>query len=68
MVQEALDASDGDQASARIQMAAAHPINRLGQPSDIANVVLFLASSKAGFMTGEYINVDGGLMAKGAWA
>jgi NAD(P)-dependent dehydrogenase (short-subunit alcohol dehydrogenase family) len=30
--------------------------------------VLFLASDKASFITGEYVCVDGGLMAKGAWA
>ena len=45
-----------------------HPIGRIGQPHDIANVVVFLASDKASFMTGEYVCVDGGLMAKGAWA
>ena len=45
-----------------------HPIGRGGTPADIANVVLFLASDKASFMTGEYVNVDGGFMALGAWA
>ena len=45
-----------------------HPIGRVGTPADIANVVLFLASDKASFMTGEYVNVDGGFMALGAWA
>ena len=42
-----------------------HPVGRIGQPEDIANVVVFLASSRASFMTGEYVCVDGGLMAIG---
>lgn len=46
----------------------AHPIGRIGTGKDIANAVLFLASEKASFMTGEYVNVDGGYMALGAWA
>lgn len=45
-----------------------HPIGRMGKPEDIAQVVTFLASDSANFMTGAHINVDGGLMAKGAWA
>ena len=48
--------------------ARIHPIGRYGQPEDIANAMLFLASDKASFMTGENVCVDGGLMAKGAWA
>ncbi len=45
-----------------------HPIGRIGTGDDIANVVLFLASDRASFMTGEYVCVDGGYMALGAWA
>lgn len=48
--------------------ARTHPIGRIGQPQEIANVVLFLASDKASFMTGSYVNIDGGMLAKGAWA
>jgi NAD(P)-dependent dehydrogenase (short-subunit alcohol dehydrogenase family) len=44
-----------------------HPLGRIGTPEDVANVVLFLASGKASFMTGEWVCVDGGLMAKGSW-
>ena len=45
----------------------AHPVGRIGTGKDIANAVLFLASDKASFMTGEYVCVDGGYMALGAW-
>ncbi len=45
-----------------------HPIGRVGRPEEIASVVLFLAGDGASFMTGESVSVDGGLMAKGAWA
>lgn len=41
--------------------AEQHPAGRVGNPLDIANVVLFLASEKAGFITGENICVDGGM-------
>ena len=36
------------------------PAGRVGNPMDIANMVLFLASDKAGFITGENICIDGG--------
>ena len=45
-----------------------HPLGRIGTATEVANVVLFLASPKASFMTGEYVCVDGGLMALGTWA
>ncbi len=45
-----------------------HPLGRIARPDEIAEVVLFLASERASFITGEYVCVDGGLMAKGAWA
>lgn len=46
----------------------AHPLGRIGRPEEVANVVLFLASDRASFMTGADVTVDGGMMAKGAWA
>lgn len=42
-------------------VAAETPMGRLGQPEDIANVVAFLASEQAGFITGEVVGVTGGL-------
>ena len=40
--------------------AIQQPAGRVGNPKDIANMVLFLASDKAGFITGENICIDGG--------
>jgi len=40
--------------------AIQQPAGRVGNPMDIANMVLFLASPKAGFITGENICIDGG--------
>lgn len=37
------------------------PAGRVGNPLDIANMVLFLCSKKAGFITGENICIDGGM-------
>ena len=58
---------DGE-AAALARYGRTHPIGRLGTGEDIANLVLFLASDKASFMTGEYVCMDGGYMALGAWA
>ncbi len=41
--------------------AAQQPAGRVGNPMDIANMVMFLCSDKAGFITGENICIDGGM-------
>jgi NAD(P)-dependent dehydrogenase (short-subunit alcohol dehydrogenase family) len=41
-----------------------HPIGRLGQPQEVAELVLWLSSSKASFVTGSYYAVDGGYLAQ----
>lgn len=41
--------------------AMQQPAGRVGNPMDIANMVLFLCSDKAGFITGENICIDGGM-------
>lgn len=38
-----------------------HPAGRVGVPADIADLVLYLCSEKAGFITGQDISVDGGM-------
>ncbi|MGR3512631.1 MAG: SDR family NAD(P)-dependent oxidoreductase [Paracoccaceae bacterium] len=42
---------------------AFHPLGRNGQPGDIADALLFLASDKAGWITGQVLSVDGGVTA-----
>ena len=41
--------------------AVQQPCGRVGNPTDIANMVMFLCSDKAGFITGENICIDGGM-------
>ncbi|RWS19532.1 beta-ketoacyl-ACP reductase-like protein [Leptotrombidium deliense] len=36
------------------------PIKKIGRPEDVANCVLFLASDKSAFITGECVQTDGG--------
>ena len=45
------------------RIARWYPLGRVGQPDDIANAALFLASDEASWITGAVLNVDGGLMA-----
>jgi 2-hydroxycyclohexanecarboxyl-CoA dehydrogenase len=45
----------------REALTRAIPFRRLGQPDDVANVVAFLASDEASFITGQTVSVSGGL-------
>ena len=47
------------------QVASAYPLKRLGIPEDIGSVVAFLASSDAGWMTGQTLVIDGGVLLAG---
>jgi len=38
-----------------------HPLGRIASPNEIADLVLFLSSSRAAFITGQYYRIDGGL-------
>lgn len=49
--------SESQQEALRAQI----PVNRLGSPADIAAAVLYLASPGAGYVTGETLNVNGGM-------
>jgi NAD(P)-dependent dehydrogenase (short-subunit alcohol dehydrogenase family) len=55
------EAADVDAVFARF--GAAHPIGRIGEPEEIAGLIAFLVSDKAGFVTGADHVIDGGLLA-----
>lgn len=46
----------------REEMAGHAPLRRMGEPRDIANAYLFLASDEASFISGEVLRVDGGIV------
>ncbi|MDA3886439.1 MAG: 3-oxoacyl-[acyl-carrier-protein] reductase [Candidatus Delongbacteria bacterium] len=50
---------------AKDSLIALIPAKKLGQPSDVANAAVFLASDKADYITGQVINVDGGMVMQG---
>jgi NAD(P)-dependent dehydrogenase (short-subunit alcohol dehydrogenase family) len=52
-------------AEAKVHLAAATALQRLGDPDEIAKTVLFLASDDASFITGAEILVDGGYITNG---
>jgi len=49
---------DPEIAGARIRMV---PLNRIGQTQDVADLILFLSSDRASYLTGQEVLVDGGL-------
>jgi 3-oxoacyl-[acyl-carrier protein] reductase len=49
------------QSQERTEWIAQTPLGRMGEPPDIANAVAFLCSEEASFITGEVLNVNGGL-------
>ncbi|WP_265110849.1 SDR family NAD(P)-dependent oxidoreductase [Halosolutus halophilus] len=50
-----------DETSARDRWLDQYPLGRFGRPEEVADTALFLATERAGFITGENIVVDGGL-------
>jgi NAD(P)-dependent dehydrogenase (short-subunit alcohol dehydrogenase family) len=55
--------SQSDPAAARADGIGMHPIGRLAEPSDIADLAVFLASDRASFLTGHAYIADGGMIA-----
>ncbi|MBW4051372.1 MAG: glucose 1-dehydrogenase [Proteobacteria bacterium] len=65
MVKNYLRSRDGqDMAAKRAEVAAMHPVGRIGDPDDIAFGVLYLASSESKFVTGAELVIDGGYTAQ----
>jgi NAD(P)-dependent dehydrogenase (short-subunit alcohol dehydrogenase family) len=56
-------ATGGEQTSAQM-MDALHPIGRIGTPNEVAELIVWLCSPRASFMTGAIIPVDGGFVAQ----
>ena len=50
---------------AKDSLIALIPVKKLGQPSDVAKAAVFLASENADYITGQVINVDGGMVMQG---
>jgi NAD(P)-dependent dehydrogenase (short-subunit alcohol dehydrogenase family) len=58
LVMDSLDASTLN------GLVGLHPIGRLGESEEVAELLLWLASSKASFVTGAYYPIDGGYLAQ----
>jgi meso-butanediol dehydrogenase/(S,S)-butanediol dehydrogenase/diacetyl reductase len=57
------DGPDADVEATFARFGAAHPLGRIGEPEEVAELIAFLTSCKAAFMTGADIRIDGGLTA-----
>ncbi len=56
MIEENAEALNG--------LVALHPIGRLGRPEELAELVIWLISNRASFITGAYYAVDSGYLAR----
>ncbi|MET2832983.1 SDR family NAD(P)-dependent oxidoreductase [Mesorhizobium shangrilense] len=50
----------GDSARVRRELLAMHPVGRLGEPKDVGNLAVWLASEESAFVTGQVYVIDGG--------
>ena len=58
----ATDMTDAMNEKAKEAVLGTIPLKRMGQPEDVANAVLFLVSENASYITGQTVNVDGGMV------
>ncbi|MBE6100513.1 MAG: 3-oxoacyl-[acyl-carrier-protein] reductase [Selenomonas ruminantium] len=58
----ATDMTDAMNEKAREAVLGTIPMKRMGQPEDVASAVLFLVSENASYITGQIVNVDGGMV------
>jgi dehydrogenase/reductase SDR family protein 4 len=65
LIQTALSEHYWKEESQRDAVLAKQPIQRLGQPSDVAELALLLASEKGSYITGQTLTVDGGFLLPG---
>lgn len=45
-------------------LVALHPLGRLGKPEEVAELVVWLSSNRASYITGSYYPIDGGYLAR----
>ena len=56
------DMTDKLSAEVKEGLMAGIPLKRLGAPEDVANIVVFLCTEEASYITGQVFNVDGGMV------
>jgi NAD(P)-dependent dehydrogenase (short-subunit alcohol dehydrogenase family) len=54
----------GDVEKAKEEMASMYPAKKIGQPAEVANAILFLASDEASYVNASFLQIDGGLLSK----
>ena len=64
MLDSLAEQSTGGKSNAHEMMDPLHPMNRIGRPQEVADLIVWLCSDKASFMTGTAIPVDGGYTAQ----
>ncbi|MCR6721006.1 MAG: SDR family oxidoreductase [Chitinophagaceae bacterium] len=60
MLRDAIALAENPEAVLR-ECEQMHLLNRIGKPAEVADLILYLSSDKAAFMTGQAIRIDGGL-------